>query len=128
MKLSNIVSLSQWPLVKSAGELNIFTNVYAVGRSLIALSLLLTLTFTKSFVYFPPEFFKIEQPSETIVPNLFYLFGQENLLLSIILACLILVLVISGYFPQITGILHAWVAYSFFTDTSLMVDSLLLNI
>lgn len=96
-------------------RIDVFTNVYGLGRSFIALSLLITLIFTKSHVYFPSDFFQIGQPSQTIVPNLFYLFGEKNLTISLILSCFILIMVISGVLPQITGILHAWVAYSFFT-------------
>ncbi|MEM0941860.1 MAG: sporulation-delaying protein SdpB family protein [Bacteroidota bacterium] len=96
-------------------SIGIFTNIYGLSRSFFALSLLITLLFTKSYVYFPPEFFQIGQLSKTIVPNLFYLFEPENLNIALITSCLILVAVISGFLPQLTGILHAWVAYSFFT-------------
>lgn len=99
----------------------IFTNIYALARSFIALSLLVALLFTSPYVYFPSEFFAIGQPSNTIIPNFFYLWREENLLIPIILACIILLLVIIGYIPQLTGILHAWVAYSFFTG-ALMVE------
>lgn len=102
-------------LDKVSEEDSIFTNVYGFARSLIALSLLIALLFTEPYVYFPAEFLRIGQPEQTIVPNLFYIFGEGNLNLSIYIACFILVAVISGFLPQVTGILHAWVAYSFFT-------------
>lgn len=98
-----------------------FTNVYALARSFIALSLLITLLFTASYVYFPIEFFSSGQASNTAIPNYFYWIGEEHLSVSIGVACAILLSVIIGYLPQITGILHAWIAYSFFTG-ALMVE------
>ncbi len=103
------------PFTSSRLNFEIFTNVYGLGRSLVALSLLITLLLTKPHVYFPPDFFRIGAPSQTLIPNFFYLMGEQQLTLSIAIACLVLLAVISGYLPQITGLLHAWIAFSFFT-------------
>jgi antimicrobial peptide system SdpB family protein len=96
---------------------NVFTNVYGLARSLMALGTLATLLLTDPHSYFNDMFFKIGPPSGTIFPNFFYLFGQENLYVAVGVASLILLWVISGYLPQITGILHAWIIYSFFTGS-----------
>lgn len=102
-------------------DLKIHTNVYGLGRSCIALSLILSLTLTKSFVYFPTSSFEFLATSNNFVPNFFLMFGQENLSIAITVACFILLSVISGYLPQLTGILHAWLSYSFFTG-ALMIE------
>lgn len=100
---------------------NVFNNVYGIARSSLALSLLITLIFTPSFVYFPKPYLHTLEKLDSFIPNYFLLWDYSNLNVAIIIACFILILVISGYLPQITGFLHAWLAYSFFTG-SLMVE------
>lgn len=96
---------------------NVFSNTYGLARSLLAVSTLITISFTNPHYYFNEVFFKVGQPQNTIIPNFFYLFGEAQLGLAIMVASFILFWVISGYLPQITGILHAWVVYSFFTGS-----------
>jgi antimicrobial peptide system SdpB family protein len=96
---------------------NVFSNTYGLARSLLALSTLLTLSFTNPHYFFNEVFFKVGQPQNTVIPNFFYLFGEEGLGLAVLVASFILLWVISGYLPQVTGLLHAWVAYSFFTGS-----------
>ncbi|MBC6425563.1 MAG: hypothetical protein GDA51_03655 [Ekhidna sp.] len=108
-------------LQKEMNRYDIFNNVYGIARSSLALSLLITLTFTPTFVYFPKPYLNTLNKLNSIIPNYFFLFEYSNLNVATIIACIILVLVISGYLPQVTGILHAWIAYSFFTG-SLMVE------
>lgn len=112
--------INSFPIFKTSIP-NIYTNKYGLARSFIAFSLLIALVFTKPYVYFPADYFRVGPSIGTIVPNFFYIFGEENIVLSIGSACIILILVISGYLPQLTGILHAWIAYSFFTG-ALMVE------
>jgi len=91
-------------------KLNPWTNVYGIARSFIALSLLLTLVFTDSSYLFVSK--DIQAQGDLFIEmNFFYLFN--NLTLSIYLAIIILFLVILGYFPQITGVLHWWLCISF---------------
>lgn len=92
---------------------NIFTNTYGLARTIIALGNLATLAFTDFNLYFNNESFKIKPSS--IIPNFFYIFGQDALIYSQIISVIILLWVISGYLPQITGLLHAWLVYSFST-------------
>lgn len=93
----------------------VFQNTYGLARSFLALSTLITLTCTDPQVYFNKAFFRIGPPENTVLPNWFYLWGPENVNLSAGIAAAILLWVISGYLPQLTGVLHAWITYSFFT-------------
>lgn len=93
------------------------TNVYGLARSVLALGLLLTLIFNSKEILFTASVFD-SLPQETLVArlNLFGLFGYNNLEYAYLTASIILLLVISGVYPRITGILHWWVSYSFFTS------------
>lgn len=99
----------------------IFTsNLFGISRSLIAFSLLITLIFTESNIFFPDSFFNVSESRHSVIPNFFYLMGINNLDFAFLFAKLILIGVISGYFPQITGLFHAWISYSFFTGALLV--------
>lgn len=93
-----------------------FALPYALCRSILALSLLLTLLFSDVESIFPQFFYDIYKKDEFILSrvNLFHLFGYERVVCAKIISIIILVFVISGYYPRITGILHFWVTYSFF--------------
>ena len=88
---------------------------YSILRALISLSLLLTLLANTPMELFKPtgyytyETGTIENPLHSI--NLFFIF--DDLEISILIAKLVLVAVVIGIFPAITGILHWWVAFSF---------------
>ena len=96
-----------------------FTTVFAVSRSLFALSTLTTLIFNvpqdlfvkEGFVSHSNIFWKI---------NFFYLFGFDNLYLGQLVAITILLSVILGVYPRITGILHWWRSYSFFNSATIV--------
>jgi antimicrobial peptide system SdpB family protein len=97
-----------------------FSRTYAIGRSLIGLSVLLTFMFNGTDVLFGSM-----NPSE-IVPycpdnsiNLFCLF-KSKIWLAKLISIFILVLVVIGWRPQITGILHWWVLYSFMSSTPII--------
>ncbi len=98
-----------------------WTNVYGLSRSIIALGLLLTLLLTNYNYLFPkingvfvkPHMFFYEKIS------VFYLF-QDNLIIAIGLSIIILFLVILGYFPQVTGVLHWWITYSYMISSVLI--------
>ncbi|WET67879.1 sporulation-delaying protein SdpB family protein [Sphingobacterium sp.] len=96
---------------------NVFTNVYGMARSLLALGTLLTLTFCNKADLFPETVFSDAKNAKLDITNfnLFFIFNYENLSIPYIIAIIILIAVISGYFPFITGLAHAWVSYSFFT-------------
>lgn len=97
---------------------NIFTNTYGLARTIIALGNLATFAFTNFNLYFPKESFQTKPFG--FFPNFFYIFGQDNFLYSQIISVLILLWVISGYLPQISGLLHAWLVFSFSTFSILI--------
>ncbi len=94
--------------------LNPWNNVYGLARSILALSFLLTLSFTGIENLFPEvNDVLLRQPIlEFEKLSIFYLF-EDNLTLAYWLIVFILVLVIIGYLPQVTSILHWWVAISY---------------
>lgn len=101
-------------IIEKAYELNPWTNVYGLARSFLALSLLSTLLFTGVDSLFPTVDGELLKQPVLIFDkiSIFYLMG-ENLLLAWLLSILILLAVIIGFFPQVTGILHWWVTYSY---------------
>lgn len=98
---------------------NVFNNTYGLARTVIAAGNLATFSLTDFSLYFDKDIFLVK-PSGTL-PNFFYIFGESGLLYSQIISIIILLWVMSGYLPQITGMLHAWVVYSFSTF-SLLVE------
>lgn len=100
--------------IKTYSTITPWTNVYGLSRSIIAMGLLLTLIFTNYNYLFPkmngvfvkPHLFFYEKIS------IFYIF-YDNLLIAVAISIIILFTVITGYLPQITGILHWWITYSY---------------
>lgn len=98
-----------------------FTNVYGLSRSLFALGTLLTLLFNSNYTLFTINQYKKSNLDVYFSDyNLFYLFDYEGLYLSKIIGILILLLVILGYYPRITGVLHWWVSFSFLNSATLI--------
>lgn len=93
---------------------NPWTNVYGLARSILALSLLCTLVFSGMDTLFP-----LADGEQLIRPNnfffekisIYHILG--NVSFAYYTSIFILIFVISGYLPQITGILHWWVSYSY---------------
>ncbi len=101
---------------------NPWTNVYGLARSIIALGLLLTIVTTSN-----EGLFALlgkgggTQGVIVWVDNInFFKLLSNHLVVARYLSCLILLLVISGYLPQITGILHWWIAMSFTLSSPLI--------
>jgi len=83
-------------------------------------SLLITLLCDSNAILFDKDLFgynTINSFADNI--NLFFLFGYEHIWIAEIISVIVLLWVISGYFPYITGILHWWVAFSFCNAASL---------
>ena len=98
--------------------LNPWTNVYGITRSILALSTFLTLLFNKTEYLFKPAAGIDSYPFRILDFTLFG-FGQDNYLMLTIFkyfALLILFLVIIGWRPRITGILHWYIALSVQSD------------
>jgi len=92
------------------------TTTLGLARSLLALCMLLTLLCNSIYDLFPGYHFadnqRLAHGIERI--NLFYLFSYKHILIPYLFSIAVLVAVISGYFPRITALLHAWVAYSIY--------------
>src|SRR5690625_2595242 len=106
-------------LINWVNSTNPFTNVYGIARSIIALSTLLTLLFNSSSIFFRPYAGSTDFPlcsSKSF--SLFCLVPNEYFYLEIAkwLCIFLLILVISGWRPRITGILHWWVSFSLFSS------------
>ncbi len=95
---------------------NPWTNVYGLSRSFLAISLLITLFLTGHDYLFPEINGKLIKAPMVGVENIsiFNLF-KDNIIIAYIISILILIWVISGFLPQLSGVLHWWVSYSYIT-------------
>lgn len=93
---------------------NPWTNVYGFARTLLALSLLLTLSLNNAEILFRPAAGIAEFPSCGNNISIFCLVPNEYVYLNIIrwICVILLLLVASGWRPRITGIIHWFIAYS----------------
>jgi len=82
-----------------------FTVIYGFARTLLALSLLVTLLFNSIETLYAEHIFDIAKPDYGVFRiNLFFAFSYENIWMPKLISIAILIVVISGYLPQITGI------------------------
>lgn len=90
-------------------------------RSVLALGSIMTLLFTSSDALFRPVLGVGNYPLCRGVESLglFCVIPREQLGLAKTLGIIILLLVMSGYLPQVTGVLHLWVAFSVATGISI---------
>ncbi len=99
-----------WPNSSS----NPFTNVYGFARSCLAVGTCLTLLLNDSVLLFYP-FGKsaavVDSSYGLIRFSLFHIYNS-NLVVAKVLAIFILILVISGWRPRITGGFHWWISFS----------------
>jgi antimicrobial peptide system SdpB family protein len=96
---------------------NYWNNTLGLARSAFAICTLLTLVFNENDVIY-----LINGQGQLIKKtswDIFSLFGNVSLGKGISIS--ILILVISGYYPRITAIMHFWVSYSFF-KASYMIE------
>jgi antimicrobial peptide system SdpB family protein len=89
-----------------------YSYKYQIPRAIIAIAQLINLTFTNPEYYF--NNIKTKLVYQDLLPTLF------TTKLGVILAIIILLWVISGYFSQISSILHAYVSYSFLYDSKII--------
>jgi antimicrobial peptide system SdpB family protein len=101
---------------------NIFTNVYGLCRTILAISTLLTLTFNSGDILFHPVAGVDRVPSCSSISqySIFCVFPEEYRYFSRAISILILFIVASGWRPRITGILHWWVSFSLISSASLI--------
>ncbi len=93
---------------------NPWTNVYGLGRSLIALSTFLTLISNDIDLLFYSSLSNGRSPEISGLYKInFFNFFHSYHETSKIVALILLLLVISGWRPLLTGIFHTWIAISF---------------
>jgi len=98
-----------------------WTNVYGLARTSLALGTLLTFLFNDHTILFRPAI-GVSTPPFCTSLNSFSLFclWNDDLQLAQLIAIAILLVVISGWRPRITGILHWWVSFSFTSSATLL--------
>jgi len=98
-----------------------WSNVYGVGRSLVALAHLITFAACSTTTLFHPVVGQSEVPHGDGIAHygLFYLM-RHHLEGARWLAVIALLLVVSGWRPRVTGLLHAYVAWSFNNNASMI--------
>lgn len=98
---------------KIAG-MSLFNNSYAMGRTLLALATLITISLNPMSVLSPlPN----EESSKNFLPSLFVLGDQIGVDVEItrIFIILLLIPIIIGYYPRIFGLIHWYICYSIYT-------------
>jgi len=113
--------INQW--IENKISNNPFTFVYGLGRSVIAFGTLTIFVFNNIKLLFNKKSLDVISNSDFIHNkiNFFGILGFENLILAKFFSIIVLIAVIIGYFPQITGVLHFWVTYSF-NNSSILLD------
>lgn len=95
-----------------------WSNIIGIGRSLIAIGTLLTIVFNPTEILF--DFDILNQKSPLLQRyGLFFLF-KDQLEIARLIAAIVLLTVIYGIHPKITGLLHWYVTYSFFTASNII--------
>lgn len=112
--------MSRWADEQS--RRNPWTNVYGTGRTLIALGTLLTLLLSHTRSLFSTA---ADRPFEVgcegfATASLFCQAGVENLEVARWLAVAVLFLVVIGWRPRFTGVLHWYVAWSFMVSATIV--------
>jgi antimicrobial peptide system SdpB family protein len=95
-------------------------NVYGIGRSLLAFSTLLTLISNTTDTLFmrSSELIKVNM-SAVVNASLFNIL-DNHLIIAHVIAIVILLVVIGGFFPRYTGVFHWYVSFSFFASCSII--------
>jgi len=103
-------------------NLNIWSNVYGLGRSLIALSVLLTLLINDVSTLFRPILGVDDIPMCNGLSGKISLFCllSNNLELARWISIIILFVVTIGWRPRIMGVLHWWINYSLISSAPLV--------
>jgi antimicrobial peptide system SdpB family protein len=95
-----------------------YTNLLGLGRSLLATGTLLTLLLNSNSILFDPNI--LSEPGTLLQKAGIFFLMSEHLLIAKLLCILILLAVISGWYPKITGVLHWYISYSFFTSCNIV--------
>lgn len=98
-----------------------FTNVYGLARSILALSTFLTLLFNDIDTLFKPAAGIREYPYCSTGMNsisIFCIVPNTYLEAIKIVTIILLLIIISGWRPKITGLIHWWIAFSVQNSTT----------
>lgn len=102
-------------------ETNPYGNRYAIVRSLAAISTLITLLFNSTNVLFDLKIFELYEKMGVFNNiNLAFVLGYENILIFKWIGITVMILVIAGIYPRVTGILHFLIAYSFIRSSAIL--------
>jgi antimicrobial peptide system SdpB family protein len=109
-----LAAAGEWG-VRFACRARLWTNVYGLARSLLALSTAGTLLFNKSPTLFAPVVGPFRLPHCIGVAKLgfFCVFPSGHLELARIIAAIALLVVASGWQPRYTALFHWWLSLSF---------------
>ncbi|ADV94851.1 MULTISPECIES: sporulation-delaying protein SdpB family protein [Bacillus] len=90
-----------------------WTNVYGLARSIMALSTALTLALNDSSIFFRPGAGQ-ETPYCNGTYSIFCTVPNNHIYLNLIrwICVILLLVVVSGWRPRLTGIIHWWISYS----------------
>lgn len=94
---------------------NIFTNKLGLVRSILALSLLLTLCLNSTETLFPKEYLNYIY-GNTFWDKINFFLIFEDIWIARLISIIILTIVIFGFYPKITGVFHWWISFSFFNS------------
>ena len=103
---------------------NYNTSLLGLSRSLLAVGTLLTLLInpTENFIYELQDGVYLNPLLSTVTGfnkyNFFLLLGFENIFIMKILAIILLLLVVSGYYIKLSSIFHWWICVSFIMFSS----------
>jgi antimicrobial peptide system SdpB family protein len=97
-----------------------WTDTYGLARTLIALTTLTSLLFDSAVAIFNPFGGPLAPLTGAARYGIVPLLGPERLELSRWIMIAILLVVISGWRPRVTGVLHWWVTFSFMCASSLI--------
>ena len=112
------MSLNQYS--QSLLSYRIWTNTYGLARTVLALGLLITLLFNSTDALFRPGLLDSLATAKASITR-YSIFNLISLEAARWISIGVLLLVISGFYPRITGVLHWWVSFSF-NVTAMVVD------
>ncbi|HTS46112.1 MAG TPA: sporulation-delaying protein SdpB family protein [Puia sp.] len=108
-------------LIQCQLSINIWTNVYGVARSILGLSTLLTLLTNDIHVLFRPYAGGPDSCISCTSISSFSIFCLMSLKTAKWISIFILIFVVSGLYPRITALFHAWVTTSLM-NSAILVD------
>lgn len=103
-------------------KVNPYTNVYGLGRTLIALGSIIALLFNDINHLFKPTSEFPNYPQCSVSYSIFCLSEFNDAQLNAIcwICIVILIVIASGWRPRITGFLHVWITFSIFHSASIV--------